>query len=449
MSTRSLGRGLGWIIVAVLLAGNLMVGARLYSQAPAAGDRDAAYERMALFTKVLEQVREHYVDPGKTSYKDLIYGAMRGMLSSLDAHSQFLDPEMYTDMKDDTAGEFGGLGIVISVKDGVLTIVAPMEDTPGFRAGLLSGDKIIEIDGKSTDGLSLSEAVKKLRGQPGTKVTIKIMRPKNQEVKTMELTRARINVPSVKDAEILEDGIGYVRIVQFNEPTAKALQEALDKLTKDNLRALVVDLRNNPGGLLTAAIEVGEKFLKRGDLIVYTQGRNEKPQQTFRAKGRYHYLDFPMAVLVNGGSASASEIVAGALQDHQRAILVGEKTFGKGSVQSVLPLDDGSAIRLTTAKYYTPSKRVIHEHGIEPDIVVPMAPEDWHQLLIQRSRIEGAAPEEGEEEAGDVEDVQLDRAIDVLKGIMTFQALRRPSAPAAAVLSQAVTAPAAEATRVP
>jgi carboxyl-terminal processing protease len=448
MSTRSMGRGLGWIIVAVLLAGNLMVGARLYSQGPAAGDRDAAYERMALFTKVLEQVRDHYVDPDKTSYKDLIYGAMRGMLTALDAHSQFLDPEMYTDMKDDTAGEFGGLGIVISVKDGVLTIVAPMEDTPGFRAGLLSGDKIIEIDGKSTDGLSLSEAVKQLRGQPGTKVTIKIMRPKNQEVKTMELTRARINVPSVKDAEVLEDGIGYVRIVQFNEPTAKALQEALDKLTKENLQALVIDLRNNPGGLLTSAIEVGEKFLKRGDLIVYTQGRNEKPQQTFRAKGRYHYLDFPMVVLVNGGSASASEIVAGALQDHQRAILVGEKTFGKGSVQSVLPLDDGSAIRLTTAKYYTPSKRVIHERGIEPDIVVPMAPEDWHQLLIQRSRVEGAVPEEGEEPVEDVKDVQLERAIDVLKGVMTFQARNHHPAPAAAELSQAVSAPAA-AERVP
>ncbi len=440
MGAKSFGRGLAWLILAALLAGNLVVGARLYSQSPAANDRDNAYEKMALFTKVIEQIREHYVDADKTSYQDLIYGAMRGMLQSLDEHSSFLDPEMYTDMKDDTAGEFGGLGIVISLKDGVLTIVAPMEDTPGFRAGLLPGDKILEIDGQGTDGLSLSDAVKKLRGEPGTKVTIKILRPKTQDIKTVELTRAKINVPSVKDAKILEDGIGYVRIVQFNEPTSKALQEAIDKLEKEGLRALVIDLRNNPGGLLTSAIEVSEKFLKRGSLVVYTQGRNAKPQQTFRAKGRYHYLDFPMVILVNGGSASASEIVAGALQDHKRAILIGEKTFGKGSVQSVLPLDDGSAIRLTTAKYYTPSKRVIHEHGIEPDIVVPMAPEDWHKLLAQRSRVDKLEMNDGNDDAagddeedgeggengngsggGDVVDIQLNRAVDVLKGVMIFE----------------------------
>jgi len=414
------------LILITLLAGNLVVGARLFSQSPSSNDRDTAYQNMALFTKVLEQVREHYVDQDKIAYKDLIYGAMRGMLQSLDPHSQFMDPEMYNDMKDDTAGEFGGLGIVISMKDGLLTIVSPMEDTPGFRAGLLSGDKIIEIDGKSTDGLALQEAVKKLRGQPGTKVTIKILRPKTQDIRALELTRAKINVPSVKDAKMLEDGIGYLRIIQFNEPTGKALQDALDTLTKGNLRGLIVDLRNNPGGLLTSAIDVGEKFLKRGDLIVYTQGRNEKPQQTFRAKGRYHYLNFPMVVLVNGGSASASEIVAGALKDHQRAILVGERTFGKGSVQSVLPLDDGSAIRLTTAKYYTPSKRVIHERGIEPDIVVPMSPDDWRKLLIKRAQDENGGPHEGDEDVSDVVDVQLQRAVDALKGVMIFQTQVEP-----------------------
>ncbi len=421
MSVTSLGRNLGWLVLAALLAGNLVIGSRLYSQEPSVGDRDLAYEKMALFTKVIEQIREHYVDEDKTSYKDLIYGALRGMLQSLDAHSQFMDPEMYNDMKDDTAGEFGGLGIVISIKDGILTIIAPMEDTPGFRAGLLPGDKIIEIDGKTTEGLSLSEAVKKLRGQVGTKVTIKILRPKTQEVKTIELVRAKINVPSVKDAEILEDGIGYIRVIQFNEPTAKALQEAVEKLQGEGLKALVMDLRNNPGGLLTSAIEVSEKFLKRGDVIVSTQGRNVKQQQTFRAKGRSHYLAFPMVILVNGGSASASEIVAGALQDHQRAIVVGEKTFGKGSVQSVLPLDDGAAIRLTTAKYYTPKKRVIHENGIEPDIVVPMAPEDWHKLMVKRARPENAEPEPDEEETEDVVDIQLQRALDVLKGVMIFE----------------------------
>lgn len=432
MSVRSLGRTLGWVILAALLAGNLVVGARLYSQEVKGGDTDSAYEKMALFTKVLEQIRAHYVDEEKTSYKDLIYGALRGLLQSLDPHSQFLDPEMYVDMKDDTAGEFGGLGIVISVKDGVLTVVAPMEDTPGFRAGLLSGDKIIEIDGQSTDGLDLSEAVKKLRGEPGTTVTIKILRPKTQEVKEMELTRARINVPSIKDAKILEDGIGYLRLIQFNEPTADDLQKALEKLIDEGLRALIIDLRNNPGGLLTSATEVSEKFLKRGTVIVSTQGRSEKPQQVFRSKGRIHYADFPMVLLVNGGSASASEIVAGALQDQNRAIVVGEKTFGKGSVQSVLPLDDGSAIRLTTAKYYTPNKRVIHEKGIEPDIVVPMPPEDWRRLLIQRAQAENPQAELGEDEAADgdpaagkVIDIQLERAIDVLKGVMIFETQNR------------------------
>ena len=427
MSIRRLSRGLGWLVFVLLLAGNLVVGARLYSQAPGQDERDTAYDKMVLFTKVLEQVREHYVDADRTAYKELIYGAMRGMLQSLDPHSQFLDPEMYTDMKDDTAGEFGGLGIVISVKDGVLTIVAPMEDTPGFKAGLLSGDKIVEIDGESTDGLTLSEAVKKLRGPPGTKVTIRVLRPKSQEIRTVEVVRALINVPSVKDAKILEDGIGYLRIVQFNEPTAKALEQAVEGLVRDGLKALVIDLRNNPGGLLTSAIEVSEKFLKRGDLIVYTQGRDGRAQQKFRAKGKTHYLDLPLVLLVNGGSASASEIMAGALQDHRRAILVGEKTFGKGSVQSVLPLDDGSAIRLTTAKYYTPSERVIHEHWIEPNIVVPMSPEDWRRLLIQRAQLGALEPAEEagaepEEEAGDVLDVQLERAVDVLKGVMIFEA---------------------------
>jgi carboxyl-terminal processing protease len=423
MSVRNIGNGFKWFFLAALLAGNLMIGARIYSQeSPADDTEDSPYEKIALFTRVIEQIREHYVDQDKTDYKELIYGALRGMMQSLDPHSQFLDPEMYTDMKDDTAGQFGGLGIVISIKDNILTIVAPMEDTPGFRAGLLSGDKIIEIDGKSTEGMALPEAVKKLRGLPGSKVTIKIMRPKNQEIKEVELVRAEINVPSVKDAKILEDGIGYIRVIQFNEPTANDLQVAIDKLQGEGMKALILDLRNNPGGLLNSAIEVSQKFVPRGAMIVYTQGRTEEQKQIFRAKGRYHNMDFPMVILVNGGSASASEIVSGALQDHQRAILVGEKTFGKGSVQSVLPMDDGSAIRLTTAKYYTPSKRVIHEHGIEPDIVVPMNPDDWRKLMIKRSRPENAEPEPGEEDYSNVIDIQLDRAVDVLKGVMIFKA---------------------------
>ncbi|HEY8241306.1 MAG TPA: S41 family peptidase [Kiritimatiellia bacterium] len=432
MSIRMLGRRLGWFILALLLAANLMLGARLYSQEVETAEREDAYEKIRLFTRVIEQVRAHYVDQEKVTYEELVYSALKGMLQSLDPHSQFMDKESYQDMKDDTSGQFGGLGIVISIKDSVLTIVAPMEDTPGFRAGLQSGDKILEIDGKTTEGLSLPDAVKKLRGDPGTKVTIKILRPKTQDVKTHELERAEIKVASVKDPRIIEDGIGYVRVTQFNEPTADALQEALDKLLADNMHALIVDLRNNPGGLLNSARDVAQKFLKRNDLIVSTEGRDEDQKQVLKARGRTHYLDFPMVVLVNGGSASASEIVAGALQDNNRAILIGEKTFGKGSVQSVLPMDGGTAVRLTTAKYYTPSRRVIHEHGIEPDIVVPMSPDDWRKIRLQHTKSENGdidveADDEDtlddvEADDGKVVDVQLERAVDVLKGIMSYNA---------------------------
>ena len=421
-SWNKLARGCGWFLLVMLLGTNLLIGARLFQQESVLNSREEAFENINLFTKVIEQVRQNYVDADKISYHDLIYGALQGMLQDLDAHSQFLDPDMYKDMKDDTSGKFGGLGIVISLKEGVLTIVAPMEDTPGFDAGLLPGDKIIEIDGESTEGFSLPEAVKRLRGDPGTAVNIKVLRPKNQEILDIDVVRARIKVPSVKDTELLEDGIGYVRITQFNEPTADNLQKALDDLFDQDMRALVLDLRNNPGGLLSSAIDVSQKFLRRNDLVVYTQGRHEEQKQKYKARGHKRYLEIPIAILVNSGSASASEIVSGALQDHNRAILVGEKTFGKGSVQSVIAMDDGSAVRLTTAKYYTPSQRVIHERGIEPDIVVPMSPDDWRSLLIKRNRPKNALPDEGDEATEDVVDVQLERAVDVLKGVMIFEA---------------------------
>ena len=431
MRREGLRRGVRWLLLVLLgggLAANMAIGARLNAREAKGAERDSAYEKMTLFTKVLEQVRELYVDPDKVSYQDLIYGALRGMLQQLDPHSAFMDPEMYQEMKDDTSGQFGGLGIEIGMKDGLPTVIAPMEDTPGFRAGLLPGDKIIEVATKSTDGLSIQDIVKKLRGPPNTKVTIRILRPKTQVVKTMELTRAIINVTSVKDAQLLEDGIGYVRVRTFSEQTAADLQKALDKLNQQGLQALVLDLRSNPGGLLKSAIEVSQKFLRKGDLIVYTQGRNPKQRLEEHAEGRIHYLDFPIVILVNGGSASASEIVAGALQDHRRAVLVGEKTFGKASVQTVLQNDDGAAIRLTTAKYYTPSRRVIHEHGIAPDIPVPMSPEDWRRLWLQRAHAKDVPPEldENGEPEGQVEDVQLDRAVTALKAILIYEHKRGP-----------------------
>jgi carboxyl-terminal processing protease len=426
MPGRMIGHSLGWMVLALLLTANLMVGARLYQQDAYASAREEAYDKIALFTMVTQQVQQHYVDPAKTSYEELIYDALRGMLGSLDNHSQFLDPDMYSDMKEDTSGQFGGLGIVISVKDDVLTVISPMEDTPGYRAGLLPGDKIIEIEGKSTEGVSLQEAVKQLRGPPDTSVTIKILRPQTQDFKEVTIVRADIEVASVKDAHMLDGGIGYVRITQFNEPTADDLQAALEDLNDQGMRALVLDLRNNPGGLLNSARDVAQKFLPRGEMIVYTQGRDERQKSVLRARGRDRFLDIPLAILVNGGSASASEIVAGALQDHRRAILVGEKTFGKGSVQSVIGLDDGSAIRLTTAKYYTPSKRMIHEHGITPTHLISMSPNDWQKLYTQRSRpknLDEFKTDDSPEE--EVEDVQLNLAVDVLRGVMLFAARSR------------------------
>jgi carboxyl-terminal processing protease len=380
-----------------------------------------AYEAIALFTKVLEEVHRSYVDTNESGYDSLIRHALTGMLQDLDPYSQFLDEDSYEDMKDDTAGKFSGVGLVISMKDGRLTVVAPTEDSPAFRAGILSGDVITEIDGAETRDMSLSDAVKKMRGDAGTVVKLRTIRPATYKAEEYEITRAEIEVASVKDAKMLEDGIGYIRLTQFNEPTADDLKAELKKLTDQDMKALVLDLRGNPGGLLTAAAGVAELFLPRGDLIVFTKGRAAGvDHQVFKSSGTIHYTDFPMVILVNGGSASASEIVSGALQDHKRAVLVGEKTFGKGSVQSILPLEDGEAIKLTTAKYYTPSERVIHDLGIEPDVKVEMDPEDLYKIRLKQAQENGEADKNLPTEP-DVRDIQLDYAIGTLKGMMIQQ----------------------------
>jgi carboxyl-terminal processing protease len=382
-----------------------------------------AYEAIALFTTVLEEVHRSYVSTDEANYNALIRHALSGMLQELDPYSVFLDADGYTDLKDDTAGSFGGIGIVISMKDGLLTVVSPMEDTPGFRAGILSGDIIIEIDGQETREITLSESVKLMRGEPGTEVTIKTLRPSTHNAEEITVVREEIDVVSVKDAKLMEDGIGYIRITQFNEPTGKNLKEQVDALTEQGMNSLVLDLRSNPGGLLSAAAEVAELFLPRGELIVFTKGRDGKPNgQRYESSGLAHYTarDFPMVILINGGSASASEIVAGALQDHKRAMLVGEKTFGKGSVQSILPLEDGSAIKLTTAKYYTPSERVIHENGIEPNYTVEMSARDLFLLRTQNEQNKDEA-DELPDKTPEIRDVQLDAAIGALKGMIIAQ----------------------------
>lgn len=414
------------------LAINLFVGAEVYRQNVGAAEKDDPYPNLKMFSTVLERVRQDYVDGDKVTYQELIQGAMKGMLNTLDPHSEFMDTSKYDELKKDTQGQFGGVGIVISMKDGHVIVVSPMEDTPGFKAGILSGDRILKIDGRSTEKFSVQDAVKKLRGEPGSKVEMTILRPSTGILTNYSLTRAEIKVDTVKDIDgrrdfpLSENKIGYVRLSQFGEQTSDDFEDALRKLEKKGMEALVIDLRGNPGGLLDSAVKIVEKFVARGTLVVSTEGRGATQKSEYRATGRNTHLNLPMVVLVNGGSASASEIVSGALQDLTamgkcKAVILGEQTFGKGSVQSILPLSDGAALRLTTAKYYTPSHKVIHEKGITPDIIVPMSVEEETDLFFKRSPggLE-SLPDTDRERVQNVRDVQLDRAMDLLKGLSVY-----------------------------
>ncbi|MBI2949011.1 MAG: S41 family peptidase [Verrucomicrobia bacterium] len=420
------------ILYTVLLVGlslNILVGAQIYLGSAQAAEKNNLYKQMELFVGVLDKVRKEYVDADKVSYDDLIHAALKGMINTLDPHSEFMEARNYTRLKNDTEGAFGGIGIeIMRLRDNSLTVVAPIEDTPAFRAGILKGDRIIKIDGKSTEKFTASDAVQKLRGEPGTDVTITIARASLQETKDFTLKRAVIKVDTAKDIEgqrtfpVGEDKIGYVRLTQFGEHTTSELQDAMKKLKAQGMEGLILDLRNNPGGLLDQAVKVCELFVPRGEPIVSTEGRAPQSQYKYISRGRDQYADVKIVILVNIGSASASEIVAGCLQDLGRAFVMGEKTFGKGSVQSIVPLQDGSALRLTTAKYYTPSHKVIHGNGITPDSVVPMSDEEEDLLAYQRipGGIEMLDPER-REKARQLTDVQLDRARDFLKGVLLFK----------------------------
>lgn len=328
---------------------------------------DRNYENLKTFSDVLYIVQKDYVE--EIDVDDLIEGAINGMLMTLDPHSSYMPPDMYKEMQVETKGEFGGLGIELTVREGVLTVVAPIEDTPAFRVGIKAGDQIVKIEGKTTKSMSLMDAVKKLRGKKGTKVTISIMRQGLSQPKEVTITRDTIQIKSVK-SKVLNEKIGYIRVTQFQEQTTSEFRKALEKIeATPRLLGLILDLRNNPGGLLQQAVEMCDEFLDTG-LIVYTEGRSESQKMEFKAQRGENGHRYPLVVLVNAGTASGSEIVAGALQDHGRALILGTPTFGKGSVQTIIPLDDGSGLRLTTAKYFTPSGRSIHAKGIEPDIEV-------------------------------------------------------------------------------
>ncbi len=401
---------------------------------------DNHYARIKTFTETLSLVKKNYVE--EVEEKDLVYGAIKGMLSSLDPHSSFMPPEAFKEMKIDTKGEFGGLGIQIGIKNKVLTIIAPIEDTPADEAGVEAGDMIIKIDGESTKDITLHEAVSKLRGPKGTSVTISVLREGLDKPKDITIIRDIIKLKSVK-SKVIDESIGYIKLTQFQEKTSSDLKKALKKLSKENITDLVLDLRNNPGGLLQGAVDVTSQFLPPEKLVVYIKGRSGGKTEFDTSNGNRFY-DLPMIVLVNEGSASASEIVSGALQDWDRAVILGTQTFGKGSVQTVIPLSDGSALRLTTARYYTPKDRSIQTTGITPDIVIKRESKDGekaHTVVREKdlknplkNDTDKDATKEKSEEVIEVptngskdEDVQLQHAIDLLKSWRVFKKLPKAS----------------------
>jgi len=391
--------------------------------------KDDLFRQVELFSDTLAIIQTDYVD--EVNFKDLIYSALKGMLSSLDPHSQFMDPDTYNELKVDTEGKFGGLGIEITIKDGLLTVVTPIEDTPAWKAGVKANDRIVKINNELTREITITDAVKKLRGKPGEAVNITILRESEKKILDFKIVRDIIKIKDIKEAKILEDGIGYIRLIEFRENTAQDIEAALENLKKEGMNALIFDLRNNPGGLLDVAVRVTGNFIEKGKLIVSTKGRKGSQNLEFISRASHPILEMPMVVLINEGSASGSEIVAGALQDYKRAIILGTKSFGKGSVQTIIPLSDGSGLRLTTSKYFTPSGKEIHGKGVMPDIMV-------EEGKIELAGKEGAAVEKPqdifqelekkeervkEEEKQDYKsDNQLMRAVDILRAVKIYKA---------------------------
>jgi carboxyl-terminal processing protease len=407
------------VIAGTALGLFLVFGPSLNGMARAARD---TYESLEVFANIIHIVQQNYVEDVTT--EELIQGAINGMMASLDPHSAYLTPDLYKELQVDTRGTFGGLGIEITMRDDTLTVITPLEDTPAFRAGIKPGDQIIKIDGEPTKGMTLMEAVKRMRGPKGAEVTLSVYREGAVELLDVEITREVIRVKSVKGAKLLDGRYAYIRVVQFQEGTSYELANAiaaLDEEVPGDIEGVIIDLRHNPGGLLNEAVKVSDLFLDAG-LIVYTEGRSENQKQRFLAQNSGTEPERPMVVLVDEGSASASEIVAGALQDHKRAVIVGTSTFGKGSVQTILPLDSDSALRLTTARYYTPSGRSIQATGITPDVVVDPAVQvvAVETGAIKEKDLVGHIEPVGDgEDAGadqaDPEDPQLERALDLLK----------------------------------
>jgi carboxyl-terminal processing protease len=424
------------LVIAVAFLIGVLIGSGQFQKVSALSN--SMYEDLKVFTDVLGLIQKDYVE--ETKSKDLVNGAIKGMLETLDPHSSFMPPNMFKEMQEETKGRFEGLGIEITIKEGILTVVSPIEDTPAFRAGILAGDQILKIDGESTKNFTLMDSVKRLRGPRGTKVTITIMREGFTKPKELTLVRDVIPVRSVRH-ELLEKNYGYIRLSQFQEKTDGEFEKAvkaLEEESKGSLKGLVLDLRNNPGGLLDQAVKISDHFIDSG-LIVSVEGRREDQKMKFYAHPDGNLTRYPLVVLVNGGSASGAEIVAGAIQDHGRGLIVGTQSFGKGSVQTIIPLKDGSGLRLTTARYYTPNGRSIQAKGIVPDIVVkPSKPEEEKEVVTPKlpaekdlerhlMDVEKGAPKEKEkpkkEEVKEKKPVdnQLERALELLKSWDVFK----------------------------
>jgi len=370
--------------------------------------------------EVMKIMNQNYVDAGAVSYDALARSALHGMAESLDPHSEFLEASDNEELDDELNGEFGGIGVLVELLHGRAMVISPTLGTPADRAGILRGDQITSIDGHAVDGaVSMDDIVRRLRGKPKTRVTVGIFRAHTGQRLTLTLTREVIKVDSVSSARVLADGIGYVRITDFSEHTGEQFDDALDKLLKQGIGALIIDLRDNPGGLIDAAVEVAEPFFRKGDLIVYTQGRSAADRDDLKSETEGQPLDLPIAVLINAGSASAAEIVTGALKDTGKAIVVGERSFGKGSVQTKFELRNGEGLRLTTARYYTPGGVSIHQKGITPQVEVVLSAEDDQNLRNQYAAGSSTDPRKYRDEFGSdpIPDRQLQAAQEVLKGV--------------------------------
>lgn len=419
--------------------------ATLPAAAPVKPPPEDAYLQMEMLTRAMEMVRQNYVEESKVTYEELVEGALEGMLSRLDPHCEYMGKSLFEDMRREQSDTSEGIGITIALRQNLLTITTVRDDGPAAREGVLAGDQLVRINEVLTDSVGVAEAIQLLKGKAGDEVRLTVRRPGTKQFLEFKVKHETLSESSVHDDMLLaakmagEYKIGYVRVSQFNSPTARELAKTLDALEKQGMQALVLDLRNNPGGLVDSAVQICGEFLPEGTVVVTTEGRvasqNPPPYRT-PPRGGKEPRKYPMAVLINHGSASASELTAGALQDLKRAIVVGTTSFGKGSVQTILPMKNGAAMRLTTAKYYTPSHRTIHENGVEPNIIAALTTEE--EARIAKWRASHGTGEAAALELANLGDKQLERAVDALKGVLVFDAfVARPLAPAAKPLEKA------------